>query len=187
MSKGRKLKRIAIFCGASSPKNLDLNPIINEMADDFFREEIEVVYGGAAIGIMGEVATSMIRKNVSVIGVIPQQLMKKEIAHGGLDQLYVVKDMHERKQKMYKLADAFLILPGGMGTLDEFFEILTWKQLGLHAKPIAILNEKGYYDHLINLIQHAIEYGLISKNDQKLFFSSHRWQENWSYLRGEEL
>jgi uncharacterized protein (TIGR00730 family) len=132
---------------------------------------------------MGALATTLINNGGRVTGVIPQHLMKKEIAHGGLDNLFVVKDMHERKKMMYDLSDAFLILPGGMGTLDEFFEILTWKQLGIHTKPIALFNINNYYDHLLNFLDHAIARGLIKPQDRSLFYASSEWNDIWAHFQ----
>jgi uncharacterized protein (TIGR00730 family) len=132
---------------------------------------------------MGALATELIVNGGKVTGVIPQQLMKKEIAHGGLTQLHVVKDMHDRKKMMYDLSDAFLIFPGGMGTLDELFEILTWKQLGIHQKPIAIFNINHYYDHLLGFLDHAVEKGLVKQQDRLLLFDSNNWDNIWNYFK----
>lgn len=175
--------RICIFCGAfeSSDKTVD-QEVKRVMA--FFREKnIGLVYGGAAIGIMGKLANELVVLGGEVIGVIPRHLMKKEVAHAGLSDLRVVPDMHQRKKMMYDLSHAFLIFPGGMGTLDEFFEILTWKQLGLHSKPIAIYNINGYFDHLLQFFEHAIEKGLIRPENRNLFFTSKDWNEITSYFQ----
>lgn len=175
--------KICIFCGASSSLDLNVDVEVKSLMDFFAKDNIELVYGGAGIGIMGTIATELILKGGNVIGVIPQQLMKKEIAHGGLTELHVVKDMHERKKLMYDLSDAFLILPGGMGTLDELFEILTWKQLGLHHKPIAILNISNYFDHLIAFLDHAVKMGLISSKDRQLLRDSTDAKELIDYFK----
>jgi uncharacterized protein (TIGR00730 family) len=174
--------RICIFCGANSSQDLRVEQEVRILMDFFSLHDIELVYGGAGIGIMGSLATELIKKNGQVTGVIPQQLMKKEIAHGGLTQLHVVKDMHERKKMMYDLSDAFLILPGGMGTLDELFEILTWKQLGLHNKPIAIFNINNYYEYLLKFLDHSVEKGLVRASDRALLFDSLAWSEIWDYF-----
>jgi len=149
---------------------------------DFADRKVELVYGGAAIGVMGTLANELMVKGGRVTGVIPRHLMKKEIAHAGLTELHVVKDMHERKQLMYKLSDAFLIFPGGMGTLDELFEILTWRQLGLHAKPIAILNINNYFDHLLAFLDHAVNQGLIKSQDRELLFASSEVDKIWNHF-----
>lgn len=174
--------KICIFCGANASLDPEVDRQVKILMQDFASKNTELVYGGAGIGIMGALATELILKGGKVTGVIPQQLMKKEIAHGGLTKLHVVKDMHERKKLMYDLSDAFLIFPGGMGTMDELFEILTWRQLGLHQKPIALFNINGYYDHLLAFLDHAVEKGLIREHDRALLFSSSDWNEIWKHF-----
>lgn len=175
--------KICIFCGANASLDLKVDIEVKKLMTFFAKEKVELVYGGAGIGIMGALATELIVQGGKVTGVIPQQLMKKEIAHGGLSKLHVVKDMHDRKKMMYDLSDAFLIFPGGMGTLDELFEILTWKQLGIHHKPIAILNINNYYDHLLSFLDHAVERGLIKPYDRSLLFDSNDWSSIWDYFK----
>jgi uncharacterized protein (TIGR00730 family) len=176
--------KICIFCGANASLDPQVNIHVQELMTEFASKKIDLVYGGATIGVMGALATDLINKGGNVYGVIPQRLMKKEIAHGGLTELHVVKDMHERKKMMYDMSDAFLIFPGGMGTLDELFEILTWKQLGIHNKPIAIYNINHYYDHLLAFLDHSVEKGLVKKEDRKLVYSSSDWKEIWNYMEG---
>jgi uncharacterized protein (TIGR00730 family) len=178
------MKKICIFCGASDSSDPLVNTEVSRVMSFFKTHEVDLVYGGAGIGIMGRLANELINLGGNVVGVIPRQLMKKEIAHAGLSELHVVKDMHERKKMMYDLSDAFLIFPGGMGTLDELFEILTWKQLGLHQKPIAILNINGYYDHLLSFLDHAVANGLIKAHDRKLLYASADWNSIWEYFYG---
>lgn len=178
--------KICIFCGASPSIDKEVNTHVKSVMAHFSSHQVELVYGGAGIGIMGELATELINLGGRVTGVIPRQLMKREIAHGGLSDLFVVKDMHERKKMMYDLSDAFLIFPGGMGTLDELFEILTWRQLGLHAKPIAILNINGYYDHLLQFLDHAVSQGLIKEADRKILYASSKWEEIWNYFKNHD-
>jgi uncharacterized protein (TIGR00730 family) len=175
--------KICIFCGANASLDPEVDQQVKIIMEHFSQNKVELVYGGAGIGIMGALATELIVKGGTVTGVIPQQLMKKEIAHGGLTKLHVVKDMHERKKMMYEHSDAFLIFPGGMGTMDELFEILTWKQLGLHSKPIAILNINNYYDSLLNFLDHSVERGLVSPDHRKLLFDSISWIEIWQYFK----
>lgn len=174
--------KICIFCGAFNSNDPKVDSEVLSVMKDFRQKDIGLVYGGAAIGIMGKLANELVNLGGEVIGVIPRQLMNKEVAHAGLTKLHVVTDMHERKKMMYDLSDAFLIFPGGMGTLDEFFEILTWKQLGLHRKPIAILNINGYYDHLLKFIEQAIEKGLIRPENRELFYVSTQWIQISSYF-----
>jgi uncharacterized protein (TIGR00730 family) len=174
--------RICIFCGAFQSTDPKVGEEVKDVMKFFHQKKIGLVYGGAAIGVMGQLANELMSLGGEVIGVIPRHLMKKEVAHAGLTDLHVVPDMHQRKKMMYELSDAFLIFPGGMGTLDEFFEILTWKQLGLHAKPIAIYNINGYFDHLISFIEHAIEKGLVRPENRELFYVSSSWQEVTRYF-----
>lgn len=176
--------KICIFCGANSSRDPQVEIHAREIMSDFGKKNIELVYGGAAIGVMGTLATDLMVKGGRVTGVIPQHLMHKEVAHGGLTELIVTKDMHERKQLMYKLSDAFLIFPGGMGTLDELFEIVTWRQLGLHSKPVAILNINGYFDHLLNFLDHAVSQGLIVQKHRDLIYSSNNWNDIWKHFNG---
>ncbi len=175
--------KICIFCGANASLDPDVDREVKSLMDHFAKNNVELVYGGAGIGVMGALATELMIKGGKVTGIIPQHLMKKEIAHAGLTKLVVVKDMHDRKKMMYDISDAFLIFPGGMGTLDELFEILTWKQLGIHSKPIAILNINNYYDHLLAFLDLAVERGLVKPNDRKLLFDSISWIEIWDHLK----
>lgn len=175
--------KICIFCGAASSHDPDVQQIAKTVMKQFSLHQIELVYGGAAIGVMGTLADELINLGGRVTGVIPQHLMNKEVAHAGLTQLHVVKDMHERKQMMYKLSDAFLIFPGGMGTLDELFEIVTWRQLGLHSKPIALYNINGYFNHLLKFLDHSVDQGLVKKNDRELIFTSSDWNEIFKHFK----
>jgi uncharacterized protein (TIGR00730 family) len=174
--------KICIFCGSSSSLDPKVEAEIKKVMAQFASNKVELIYGGAGIGIMGGLANELISNGGRVTGIIPRQLMKVEIAHAGLDELHVVKDMHERKKMMYDLSDAFLIFPGGMGTMDELFEILTWKQLGLHNKPIAIYNINHYYDHLLKFLDHAVSQGLIKERDRNLLFASESWEKIWDYF-----
>lgn len=175
--------KICIFCGANASLDSEVNREVKTIMEHFANHEVELVYGGASIGIMGALATELMNRGGKVTGVIPQQLMEREIAHQNLTQLHVVKSMHDRKSMMYELSDAFLVLPGGMGTMDELFEILTWRQLGLHSKPIAILNINNYYDSLIEFLNLAVTRGLVSENDRNILFDSHSWIEIWDHFK----
>ena len=128
-------------------------------------KQIDLVYGGASIGLMGTIAEHMLAGNGSVIGVIPKALAKQEVMHEGLSQLYIVESMHERKETMAELADGFIALPGGLGTLEELLEILTWAQLGMHNKPCALLNIDGYYDNLMLFLQQAVDEQFIHQDN----------------------
>ncbi|KRD61999.1 LOG family protein YvdD, partial [Flavobacterium sp. Root935] len=135
-------------------------------------QNIELVYGGANVGLMGAVADGTLNAGGKVIGVLPNFLRSKEIAHQGLTELILVESMHERKTKMNELCDGVIALPGGFGTLEELFEMLTWAQLGLHKKPIAILNINGFYDSLLELLQTMTEKGLLKEVNQKMLLVS---------------
>lgn len=150
------LKRICVFCG-SSPGS---RPIYTEsavaLAQCLVSRGLSIVYGGSKVGLMGALADAALSAGGEVIGVIPRGLVAKEVAHNGLTDLRIVSSMHERKALMADLSDGFIALPGGYGTLEEFCEILTWTQLGLHRKPCGILNVDAYYDHLLRLFDHAV-------------------------------
>lgn len=174
--------KICIFCGASSgnnPKHLEAS---RDLMKIFAHKKIDLVYGGAAIGVMGELANTLMSLGGNVYGVIPQRLMNKEVAHAGLTQIHVVKDMHERKKMMYDISDGFLIYPGGLGTMDELFEIMTWRQLGYHNKPIALYNSDGYYDPLIKFIDHAVSEGFVSSAHRELLYVSSSLDEIINYF-----
>ena len=154
-------KSICVYCGA----NAGANPVYAEAARALGRalvaENIALVYGGGNVGLMGIIADEVLRLGGEVTGVIPTALVEREVGHTGLTRQFIVKDMHERKAMMAQLADGFIAMPGGMGTLEELFEMLTWSQLGIHAKPIGLLNVDGFYDSLVGFIGHAKEQGFI--------------------------
>lgn len=155
------MKRLCVFCGSAegfSPGYLEMGRSLGTL---MAKNNIALVYGGASIGLMGAVADAVLESGGSVIGVIPKTLVNYEIAHAGLTELHIVEGMHERKKLMYDSSDAFLSLPGGMGTLDEMFEILTWSQLKLHSKPCFIYNFQGFYDSLLAYLQHSHREGFI--------------------------
>jgi len=171
ISKGEviNMKSITVFCGSSPGKNPDNMKLAYELGKHLATLNISVVYGGAKIGLMGAVANGSLQNHGKAIGVIPKFLCSKEIAHEGLTELILVESMHERKTRMHELCDGFIALPGGFGTLEELFEILTWAQLGLHQKPIGLLNTNGFYDHLIQLLTGMVNEGYLK-------------QENWDML-----
>ena len=155
------MKSIAVYCGA----NAGAAPVYAEAARAMGRalvaHNVELVYGGGHVGLMGTIADEVLRMGGRVSGVIPQQLVDRELAHTGLTRLFVVKNMHERKAMMAELSDGFVAMPGGMGTLEELFEMLTWSQLEIHAKPIGVLNVAGFYDQLVGFLGHARNEGFI--------------------------
>ncbi|MEE8434316.1 MAG: TIGR00730 family Rossman fold protein [bacterium] len=157
----RVKKRICVFCGAS----LGARPEYAEAAEALGRlmakEQWGLVYGGTKIGLMGRIADAVLAGGGEAIGVLPRSLVEKEIAHPDLNQLLIVDSLAERKQHMFDLSDAFAALPGGLGTLDELSEMLTWAQLGYHQKPVALLNTGGYFDSLLDFLRHAASEGLV--------------------------
>jgi len=159
--KSRRIGRVCVFCASSH----GANPAYGEAAAEVGRllagQGIELVYGGGCVGLMGTLADAVLSAGGRAIGVIPVALVEREIAHTGLTELHVVASMHERKARMADLSDAFVALPGGFGTLDELCEILTWAQLGIHRKPVGILNVAGYYDHFLALLDHQVREGLL--------------------------
>jgi uncharacterized protein (TIGR00730 family) len=136
------------------------------------RNQYDLVYGGASIGLMGAVADAVIEAKGSVIGVMPKSLSDKEIAHTGLNELHIATSMHERKSIMADLSDAFVAIPGGLGTLEELFEMWTWAQLGFHHKPVAILNYYHYFDKLVQFLDHATEHGFVKKAHRSMLIES---------------
>lgn len=155
------MKRICVFCASSTGHNKNYENAAFEVGKLLAQKNIEVVYGGGNVGLMGTVANAALSYEGKVIGVIPEILMTKEVAHMNLTELHVVKNMHARKMMMHELSDGVITLPGGFGTFEEFFEMLTWAQLGVHSKPIALLNVDGYYNHLLKFIDHAVNEGLL--------------------------
>jgi uncharacterized protein (TIGR00730 family) len=166
------MKRITVFCGSSSGTDPVYASQAFRLGEILARHKIELVYGGAKVGLMGAVADGVLKRNGKVIGVLPNFLKHKEIAHEGLTELILVETMHERKTKMSELCDGVIALPGGFGTLEELFEILTWAQLGLHKKPVGLLNVAGFYDPLIQMIQTMVDKGLLKGINQKMLLVS---------------
>jgi uncharacterized protein (TIGR00730 family) len=155
------MKAIAVYCGASPGASTVYADAARALARSLVEHSVALVYGGGHVGLMGIIADEVLRLGGEVSGVIPQQLVERELAHPGLTRLFVVKDMHERKAMMAQLADGFIAMPGGMGTLEELFEMLTWSQLGIHAKPVGVLNVSGFYDQLVGFLRHAHEQAFI--------------------------
>lgn len=155
------MKRVCVFCGANAGHRADYGNAAHGLADVLVRHGLGLVYGGGNVGLMGRLADAMLQAGGDVTGVIPQHLVAKEVAHRGVTTLHVVDTMHQRKAMMNELSDAFIALPGGYGTLEEFFEILTWSQLGIHRKPSGLLNVAGYYDGLLAMLDHAVGEGFL--------------------------
>jgi len=151
------MKRICVFCGSSPGSKQDYVNAAKLLGTTLAKKNITLIYGGAKVGLMGQLAKACLEAGGEVIGVIPKHLVDMEVAFKEINQLYVVNSMHERKNKMSDLSDGFIALPGGIGTIEEFFEILTWAQLGLHQKPCGILNTCHYFDRLMNFIDYSVE------------------------------
>jgi uncharacterized protein (TIGR00730 family) len=152
-----------VFCGTNAGARPAYGIAARHLGRILAEQEIELVYGGASVGIMGELADAVQEHGGHVTGIIPQQLMEKEAAHTGIRDLIVVASMHQRKSQMADMSDGFIALPGGIGTLEGFFEILTWGQLGIHAKPSGILNIEGYFDGLTGFLDHAVQEGFFTE------------------------
>lgn len=166
------MKRITVFCGSSFGTEEIYKEQATLLGQTLAKQNIELVYGGANVGLMGAVADGILNAGGKAIGVLPNFLRSKEIAHLHLTELILVESMHERKTKMNDLCDGVIALPGGFGTLEELFEMLTWAQLGLHKKPIAILNINGFYDSLIELTKVMVEKGLLKEANQQMLLVS---------------
>ena len=165
------MRRICVFCASNSGARPEYRAITEELGRELARKKVSVVYGGGKVGLMGALADAALAAGGEVVGVIPEQLMAREIGHPGLTKLHVVRSMHERKAMMADLSDAFIALPGGFGTLEEFFEVVTWAQLGLHAKPCGILNVHRYYSSLLAMLDHAVHEGLLRAENRDLILA----------------
>lgn len=164
-----RIKSIAVFCGSAMGKNQAIIDCANDLGQTLAQREIALVYGGASVGIMGVVADATMNNNGHVIGIIPSFFSKKEIAHNGLTELIFVESMAQRKELLAEHSDAFIILPGGFGTLDEMFEMLTMSQLNMHQKSVGVLNINGFYDHLIKQLEVMNQEGFLRDNHYKMF------------------
>jgi uncharacterized protein (TIGR00730 family) len=162
------LKRICVYCGSNPGKSAEFLASARTLAGELVQRDIGLVYGGASVGLMGEIADTVLAGGGEVIGVIPQALVDKEVSHAGLTELKIVNSMHERKEIMADLSDGFIALPGGLGTIEEIFEVLTWAQLGFHHKPCALLNVKGYYNQLTQFLNHAAAEGFIADTHREM-------------------
>ncbi|MCU0389558.1 MAG: TIGR00730 family Rossman fold protein [Thermoflexibacter sp.] len=162
------MKNICVFCGSAVGKN----PLYKQTAQDLglllVKKQIRMIYGGGKVGLMGIIADTVMQNGGKVVGVIPQFLIEMEVAHSRLSEQIMVKTMHERKKRMTDMAQGFIIMAGGIGTMDEFFEILTWAQLGLHSKPIGLLNTNGFFDKLLAYIDFSVEEGFIKPQSRQM-------------------
>jgi len=160
----REIRRLCVFCGASHGGRAEYTTAAFELGRGLADRGITLIYGGGRAGLMGAVADAAIGAGGSVVGVITTLLETRELGHGGITELHVVETMHERKMKMATMADAFIAMPGGLGTLDELFEILAWAQLGIHSKPVGLLNTAGFFDSLMTFLDHADGEGFVRLN-----------------------
>ena len=162
------MKRICVFCGSSAGSRPEYRSCAEELGQELARRRIGLVYGGGNVGLMGAIADAVLQAGGEATGVIPEHLMTREIGHKRLTTLHIVHSMHERKALMADLADAFIALPGGFGTLEEFFEVLTWSQLGLHVKPCGVINLLEYYNPLLRMLDHAVEERFLKSQNRAL-------------------
>jgi hypothetical protein len=160
--------RICVFCGSANGADPAYAQTAKELGQRIAAAGMGLVYGGATVGLMGVLADAVIAGGAEVVGVMPDVLMDREIAHKGITHFHVVKTMHERKALMYEHADAFIALPGGYGTLDEFIEIVTWAQLKIHQKPCILINTNGYYDGFLSFLDHTMSQGFLKPENRRL-------------------
>ncbi len=162
------MKKICVFCGSNAGNKPEYKEMAEQLGREMVKRDLCLVYGGGQVGLMGAIADSVLEAGGQVEGVIPQFLVDQEVAHSDISEQIIVHSMHERKQKMAELADGFITMPGGIGTLEEFFETLTWSQLKLHQKPVALLNVAGYYDKLLDFLNDATQAGFLKKESLEI-------------------
>lgn len=157
------MKTLCVYCGSQKGVNPLYEELARGLARELVRNDIALVYGGGNVGLMGVIADEVLRQGGEVTGVIPKALLEMEVGHTGLTRLHIVRDMHERKAMMMDLSDGFIALPGGLGTLEELFEVLTWSQLGMHDKPVGLLNTRGFFDGLTAFLAYQVAQGFVSQ------------------------
>jgi len=177
------IQNVAVFCASSDGNDELIYESAYEVGKRMAEDRIRLIYGGSRLGLMGQVAKGMIDHGGKVTGVIPDFLKTKEVVHTGLDKLITTRDMHERKLTMHELSDAFISLPGGFGTFEELFEIVTWAQLGLHRKPIGLLNINGFYDDLIQMLNKMTEKGLLKLDNLEILLISDNYDDLLDKMR----
>lgn len=166
------MKKVSVFCGSSIGTEPEFRKSAEELGKYLAVKKIEIIYGGAKVGLMGAVADGALRNGGSVTGILPRFLNQKEIAHEGLTSLIMVETMHERKLRMNELSEGVIALPGGYGTLEELFEMITWGQLGLHRKPVGILNINGFYDPLSVLLENMVINGFLKESNRRMLMTA---------------
>ncbi|KAL2554192.1 Cytokinin riboside 5'-monophosphate phosphoribohydrolase LOG7 [Forsythia ovata] len=167
-----RFKRICVFCGSSSGKKASYQEAAIELGKELVEKRIDLVYGGGSVGLMGLVSQAVHDGGRHVLGVIPRTLMPREITGETIGEVRAVSDMHQRKAEMARQADAFIALPGGYGTLEELLEVITWAQLGIHRKPVGLLNVEGYYNSLLSFLDKAVDEGFISPTARRIIVSA---------------
>lgn len=165
------MKSICVFCGSNFNGDPNLLQSVEDLSDLMVQKNMTLIYGGGRVGVMGLIADRILRKGGRAIGVIPEFLMNKEVGHEGLTELIITENMHQRKQKMADLSEGVITLPGGYGTMEEFFEVLTWLQLGLHQKPIGLLNVGGFYDHMLQQLDVMVDQKFLKPINRELVLS----------------
>ncbi len=180
------ISSVCVYCGASNDAQPKFKQLARDVGAALARHGVTIVYGGGHVGLMGIVADTALAAGAKVIGIIPEHIRAQEVQHTGLTELHVVPDMHTRKRMMVERSDAFVVLPGGLGTLDETCEILTWKKLKLHNKPVVIFNAYGYWDHLIKLIDHSLAEGFENPSTLTHFKVVTNIQEMFEALESDE-
>jgi len=181
------MRRLCVFCGSNFGADPRYAQAAVDVAQRAAREGVGLVYGGGAVGLMGVLADAALAAGAEVIGVIPEGLAAREVAHKGVSRMEVVPSMHARKQLMADLSDAFVALPGGYGTLEEFAEIVTWAQLGIHRKPVGLLDVAGYFAPLVAFVDQGVRQGFIRPEYRALFVSAETVPEMWTRLWTHEL
>lgn len=166
------MKRLAVYCGSASPEDPRYLELAHEVGAELARRGIGVVYGGGKLGLMGAVAKGAMNAGGEVIGIIPEHLVKAEVANHDCDELVTVSGMHERKQRFTDLSDGFVTIPGGVGTMDELWEAMSWSQLGYHSKPVGLLNAFGFYDHLLAFNAKMAEVGFVRPAHQNILIAA---------------
>mgnify|MGYP001053739132 CR=1 FL=1 len=177
------MNSVVVFCGSSEGHDPKFTEAAQELGRLLAHEKIALVYGGAKIGIMGHLAKAVLEKEGVAIGVIPEFLLLKEVVHDSLSELIVTQNMHERKLKMHELSEGIIMLPGGFGTLEEFFEMLTWAQLGLHQYPIGVLNTGGFYNDLLDMLYQMVEKGFVRKENYDMILVADTADELLLHMR----
>ena len=167
------MKSVCVYCGSNSGRQEAYSNAARELAKSLVNRNIRLVYGGGSIGLMGLLADTVVQFGGQAVGVIPEALVRKEVAHNNLTELHVTQSMHERKNLMAELSDGFIALPGGIGTLEELFEIWTWAQLGIHRKPCGLLNVEGYFNSMISFLDHAVLEQFVKQNHRSILIVEH--------------